>query len=65
MNIEEDVGKDVSENIELPTAGNSIVAGCRRHEDRQHQWCGREAGVICATQHVCQQARNSAIFVKS
>ena len=52
MNIEADVEKDVSESIELPTAGSLIVAGCRRHEDRQHQWCGQEAGVTSATQHV-------------
>ena len=53
MNIEADVDKDASESIELPTAGSLVVAGCRRHEDRQDQWCGQEAGVTSATQHVC------------
>ena len=53
MNIDADVDKDASENIELPTAGSLIVAGCRWQKDRQHQWWEQEAGVTSATQHVC------------
>ena len=53
VNVEEGVDKDVSESIELPTAVRVIYAGCRRQKGRKHQWCGQEADVTCATQHVC------------